>query len=100
MEILGSFEEHSNYNGVFIGLPNLDWHLEFTESNEKPNHKPDDDDLIVFYLDSENELKAIAKIAKEFGIRPIKSKNPYWQLNGLELRDPDGFGVILTVNKN
>jgi catechol-2,3-dioxygenase len=21
---LGSFENHSNYNGVFIGLPNLD----------------------------------------------------------------------------
>ena len=99
LEKLGEFKNHSNYNGVFIGLPNLDWHLEFTESMDKPNHKPDDDDLIVFYIDSNEELNTISKIAEGFGIIPVKSKNPYWQLNGIELKDPDGFGVVLTVKQ-
>ena len=37
-ELLGSFENHNNYNGVFLGFQNADWHLEFTVSNEKTNH--------------------------------------------------------------
>jgi YycE-like N-terminal domain len=26
-EALESFENHSDYNGVFFGKPNLDWHI-------------------------------------------------------------------------
>ena len=99
LEKLGGFENHSNYNGVFLGLPNLDWHLEFTESRDEANHIPDEDDLIVFYLNSMEALKAITKSAEKFGIASVKSKNPYWQTNGIELKDPDGFGVVLTVKK-
>ena len=33
-ELLGGFENHNDYNGIFIGKPNEDWHLEFTQSNE------------------------------------------------------------------
>ncbi len=97
LEIIGSFENHSNYNGVFLGFPNLDWHIEFTESNEKTDHYPDKDDLIVFYLNSHEELNTIIKDAKKSGLKISQSKNPYWQENGTELKDPDGFGVILTV---
>jgi predicted lactoylglutathione lyase len=99
LEKLGDFENHSNYNGVFLGLPNLAWHLEFTESSDKVNRKPDEDDLIVFYLESLEELNRISKVAEEFGIAAVKSKNPYWQMNGIELKDPDGFGVMLTVKQ-
>src|SRR5690606_27130923 len=98
-EILGSFENHSNYDGVFLGLPDLDWHLEFTTSNEKATHTPDKDDLIVFYLKSETELNAILKKADKLNIIRVISKNPYWQTNGIELKDPDGFGVVLTLEK-
>jgi hypothetical protein len=45
------------------------------------------------------ELNTISKIAKNFGIIPVKSKNLYWQTNGIELKDPDGFGVILSVKQ-
>lgn len=94
--MLGSFEEHSNYNGVFLGFPNSDWHLEFTESNEKADHRSDEDDLLVFYLDSTEELKTIATKAQEAGLKLQTSKNPYWQKHGIELLDPDGFGVVLS----
>jgi len=99
LDILGSFENHSNYNGVFLGLPNLNWHLEFTESDNKANHNPDDDDLIVFYLNAEVALNMILKNARKFNVLPVNSKNPYWKTNGTELRDPDGFGIILTLDK-
>lgn len=48
-ELLGSFENHDSYNGIFIGKKNCDWHLEFTQSNEKASHFPDEDDILVFY---------------------------------------------------
>ena len=96
----GAFENHSNYNGVFLGLPNCNWHIEFTESNEAAVHSPDDDDLIVFYINSEEELNTIREKACQFKVPIVKPKNPYWQTNGIELRDPDNFGVILTIDKN
>lgn len=99
LEILGEFKDHSNYNGVFLGLPDLDWHIEFTESDEPADHKPDEDDLLVFYLDTQDKIHTILKHAQKLGFAPVKSKNPYWNQNGTELRDPDNFGIILTLKK-
>ena len=96
---LGFFENHSNYNGVFLGYPNLDWHLEFTESKEKVNHHPDEDDLMVFYFNSKEEINIIISKAKKKTIIFKEPKNPFWQKNGIEITDPDGYGVILTLVK-
>ena len=96
---LGRFENHSGYNGIFLGLPDKDWHLEFTECMEEVHHFPDDDDLIVFYLESQSELSRILNNLKSHGIRTKTSKNPYWNNNGIEIKDPDGFGVILTLRE-
>ena len=52
-DILGSFENHDGYDGVFLGLKDENWHLEFTISETSPNHHPDEDDLLVFYANSE-----------------------------------------------
>jgi len=95
LKLLGRFENHAGYNGVFLGLPGHDWHIEFTESDEKAVHRPDPDDLMVFYPESREELEAIVNRAKQAGLQFPKSKNPYWQANGIEIRDPDGYGVIL-----
>ena len=98
LEKLGEFKNHSSYNGVFLGLPELDWHIEFTQSNETVNHKPDEDDLLVFYIKSDKELEVISKKIKKAGIQIINSKNPFWNENGIEIKDPDGFGVIFSKN--
>jgi len=98
LEKLGGFKDHNGYDGVFLGFPDQDWHMEFTYSANKANHHPDRDDLIVFYLDSEEEIQTIIVKAKQADILPITSQNPYWNKNGIELTDPDGFGVILTIN--
>jgi len=96
LEKLGEFKDHSNYNGVFLGIQKLNWHIEFTESNENANHKSDEDDLLVFYLESEDEFDQLKLKIKNKGISIKRSKNPYWNENGIEITDPDGFGLILT----
>ena len=96
LEKLGEFKNHSFYNGIFLGLPKLNWHLEFTQSNENVNHKPDEDDLLVFYIKTDKELDVIITKIKKAGIQIIKSKNPFWNENGIEIKDPDGFGVIFS----
>lgn len=95
-ELLGSFENHDNYNGIFIGKSNLDWHLEFTQSNEKANHNFDEDDLLVFYPETIQEYEhLISKIIFE-DIPFATSKNPYWNENGKMILDPDGYRIIIS----
>ena len=45
------------------------------------------------------ELDLIREKLAHFKVPLVKSKNPYWQTNGIEIRDPDDFGIILTIEK-
>jgi hypothetical protein len=95
LEVLGSFEQHSDYDGVFSGKKGLDWHLEFTVSPEAPEHHPDEDDLLVFYmqnLEEFNRIKANFDLHKH---TPAVAKNSYWEEHGLTYLDPDGFRVVV-----
>ena len=95
LQILGSFQSHDNYDGVFLGHPQSNWHLEFTVSTEKTNHHFDEDDLLVFYASSQKEYDDILGRFKDNGIEAKTAKNPYWNLNASYFLDPDGFGVII-----
>ncbi|MEZ5058373.1 MAG: VOC family protein [Saprospiraceae bacterium] len=96
-ELLGSFENHEGYDGIFIGLKEQDWELEFTSSEENPNHQADDDDLLVFYLNDKEELALKKTLLASKGLKMIPSKNPYWKKNGFEIKDPDGFGLVFAL---
>ncbi|MES2811178.1 MAG: VOC family protein [Bacteroidota bacterium] len=93
-EFLGSFENHDNYDGIFIGKPNLDWHFEFTKSNKKTNHISDEDDIIVLYPKTILEYNQLIESIEKNNIEIITSKNPYWKENGKMFLDPDGFRII------
>jgi len=97
LSILGDFKDHDGYDGVFLGLPGSNWHLEFTTSNENPVHWPDEDDVLVFYFDAEAEYIAVQEKFRLNDIEPTEPKNPYWKTNGLMYTDPDGFRVIITM---
>lgn len=99
LEILGEFKNHDNYDGVFLGFKNKDWHLEFTVSDEKPIHNFDDDDLLVFYCDSQDEFKILKDRFRENGIKKVEAKNPYWNLNGITYLDPDGFRIVISLTQ-
>ncbi|WP_394338496.1 hypothetical protein [Epilithonimonas hispanica] len=47
--MLGEFKEHNGYDGVFLVKENENWHLEFTQDNNIPESKSDNDDILVFY---------------------------------------------------
>lgn len=99
LEILGRFNQHNGYDGVFLGLMNKDWHLEFTTTFEEVNHYPDEDDCIVFYPESRNEYDNIIRRINDLRIEIIQSKNPYWNENGITIKDPDGFYVITSTTR-
>jgi len=95
-ELLGGFENHNNYDGIFIGKPDLDWHFEFTKSNDNANHIPDEDDIIVLYPKTISEYNQLIDKILNNNISLITSKNPYWNENGKMLLDPDDFRIIIS----
>lgn len=96
LELLFSFENHNNYSGIFLGKQGHDWHLEFTTSKDKAIHKFDIEDVMVFYPASNDEYMHIIKRIETNGIEKIKAKNPFWNENGIMIKDPDGFGIIVS----
>lgn len=100
LEVLGKFKDHQQYDGVFLGLKDADWHLEFTTSPEQPVHAPDEDDLLVFYADSATELEQFKDKFKASNIAETEPKNPYWKENGVTYTDPDGFRIVIALARN
>jgi catechol 2,3-dioxygenase-like lactoylglutathione lyase family enzyme len=97
LEKLGSFTNHDGYDGVFLGIPGENWHLEFTTNQDIPFHQADEDDLLVFYFETAEKKEEIVKKLLKNGYRQVPPKNPYWAKNGTCYLDPDGFGIILTI---
>lgn len=95
LRVLGDFKGHDGYDGVFIGLPDAGWHLEFTVSDELPVHQPDEDDLLVFYPDTIEQYQQLISRFKKEQIPEVEAKNPYWRQNGNTFADPDGYKVIV-----
>jgi catechol 2,3-dioxygenase-like lactoylglutathione lyase family enzyme len=98
-ERLGGFQNHNDYDGVFIGKPNLNWHFEFTKSDEKANHHFDEDDIIVLYPKTILEYNSLLDSISNNNISIITSKNLYWNHNGKMILDPDGFRIVISPLK-
>jgi len=98
-DILSRFENHDNYNGVFLGKKELPWHIEITQSQEKVNHIFNPDDLWVFYPKTQQEYDAILLNIELHQIEVHQAKNPYWNSNGTLIKDPDGFNIIISPLK-
>lgn len=98
-ERLGGFQNHNDYDGVFIGKSDLDWHFEFTESNDKANHHFDEDDIIVLYPTTILKYNNLLCSILSNNISIITSKNPYWNENGKMFLDPDGFRIVISPLK-
>lgn len=99
LEIMGDFKGHNNYDGIFIGKPDLNWHLEFTKSETPAIHTSDDDDMLVFYPDTVIEYNEILSRFQKLNILAVIPKNPYWIDNGTTFTDPDGFNVVISPLK-
>ncbi len=97
LQRLGGFTQHAQYDGVFLGFKDADWHLEFTTSPDATPAQFEEDDILVFYVDTDEELTAIKSRLAQNQIQTIQPKNPYWQQNGIMIADPDGCRVVFAV---
>lgn len=96
MEILGNFQDHNGYGGVFIGKQNENWHLEFTKSDEIVHFNFGEEDVLVFYPSTRLEYNNILDRINISSIKIIEAKNPYWNENGKMLLDPDGYRIVIS----
>ena len=99
LDVLGSFQNHDGYDGIFLGYPSADWHLEFTTSNHQPSQSFDEDDILVFYVHSRVEMQAVKSKIHQVNIRLETARNPYWQLNGIMISDPDGYKIAFSIKE-
>ncbi|MCP2024963.1 catechol 2,3-dioxygenase-like lactoylglutathione lyase family enzyme [Flavobacterium sp. HSC-32F16] len=98
-ELLGGFEKHNNYNGIFIGKSGLDWHFEFTQSHVNANHTFDEDDITVLYPKTISDYNELIKKITHHNIAVITAVNPFWNENGTMIQDPDGYRIIISPLK-
>ncbi|WP_328387293.1 VOC family protein [Nocardia sp. NBC_00416] len=91
------FENHAGYDGVMLGLPGAEYHLEFTtRAAGSPGNAPSEDNLLVLYFESESRMYETVRRLGEFGAEPVATENPYWADHGaLAFPDPDGWQVVL-----
>jgi catechol 2,3-dioxygenase-like lactoylglutathione lyase family enzyme len=93
---IGSFHDHDGYSGVMLGLPDAQYHLEFTQhTGSGPCPPPGGDSLLVFYLPDTAQRDAIAARLAAMGYREVPPENPYWKAHGITIADPDGWRVVL-----
>ena len=96
LQELGRFEGHARYDGVLLGLPGSDYHLEFTShADGSPGPAPSADNLLVLYLESKREAEVVAARLDALGYPAVEPENPYWDGRSITIADPDGWRVVL-----
>lgn len=96
LRVLGSFENHAGYDGVFLGLPGADCHLEFTRhAAGSPCPAPTKDNLLVLYVEDRAAVLRKVERLRALGCEPVEPENPYWAGEGFTFEDPDGWRVVL-----
>ncbi|MFL0489290.1 MULTISPECIES: VOC family protein [Bacillus] len=93
---IGEFYDHEGYDGVMLGLPDEEYHLEFTRhENGSPCPAPTKDNLLVFYMQEDSEMKKVSKRLHAMGYDEVEPENPYWKEKGITIEDPDGWRIVL-----
>ena len=95
-EVVGQFEDHAGFDGVMLGHPAAQYHLEFTMEHGKiAGGSPSTEHLLVFYLPEKAEFETTVQRMENLGFSAATSHNPYWDQVGRTFQDPDGYRVVL-----
>lgn len=95
-ERLGSFQDHEGFDGVMLGSPGADYHLEFTHRRGHRAPKANSEEqLLVFYVPDAAEYKERLERLATAGFERVPAANPYWDRSGASFQDPDGFRVVI-----
>lgn len=113
-EVIGGFEGHAGYDGVFLALPGRRDHLAFTYRHDgapsprdhleftrhrggSPGEAPSPDHLLVLYIEDERAIRAAAARLAAMGYPEVEPMNPYWCGRAVTVADPDGWRVVLAL---
>ena len=96
LEEIDRFEGHAGYDGVMLGLPGRQYHLEFTQhAGGDPCPAPSDDNLLVLYIPDAAQYQRLCERLVRLGNPPVEPVNPYWRGRSTTFEDPDGWRVVL-----
>ena len=96
LPVVASFEDHDGYSGLVFGLPDASRQLELVW-HEAAAPSPTEEDQLVLYLGSAEEVATAASRLRAAGPEPRQAVNPYWGQNGgVCFVDPDGYWVVLS----
>ena len=96
LPIIGRFSNHAGYDGVMLGLPATQYHLEFTQFEEPTPLPPaTKDNLLVCYFDNPQAYAEANQRLQQLQHQPVAPENPYWQGKSETYEDPDGWRIVL-----
>ena len=99
LQVLAKFQDHAGFDGVILGFPDCDFHLEFTISRQHPvTPTPTPEDILVFYVPAEKWIDACDQMIVA-GFEVVEASNPFWTNNGRCFQDTDGYYVVLNRGK-
>jgi hypothetical protein len=84
------------YDGILIGNSNLDWHFEFTQSNENAEHHFDEDDILVLYPETRSKYNSLINKVLNSNTSIITSKI-HIGMKMAKCFDPDGFQLLFPI---
>jgi len=88
--------ESGTYDLLMMGPAGGQWHLELTVgTRDVVSPSPTPEDLLVIYLAAPVSADAVAR-AVAHGGTVVPADNPYWDVGGVTIADPDGYRVVLT----
>jgi hypothetical protein len=96
LSVLAEFADHDGFDGVILGHPGDQYHLEFTTRQAHVvGRAPTEDHLLVFYIPDPNDWEDRCARLIDSGFRAVQSFNPYWNIHGRTFEDLDGYRVVL-----
>ncbi len=101
LPVIYRFENHAGYDGVMLGLPGVDHHLEFTSHIDgSPCPAPSRENLLVLYFHGDAQMYDVVERLAAAGHEPVAAENPYWATVGaLTYEDPDRWRVVLVPKR-
>ena len=95
-EVVGRFGGDGNIEGVMLGHPEYDYHLEFTYHHDhEADGEPSDEHLLVFYLLDRMRWDEAVNHLRASGHDAVRSSNPHWKGRGGDVRRPHGYRIVL-----
>ncbi|MBO0778789.1 MAG: VOC family protein [Ktedonobacteraceae bacterium] len=96
LRFIESFEG-AGYTGVLLGLPGVNYHLEFTHHEQGSDcPAPSRDNLLVLYMHDRAAMDRVVQRLDSMGYPPVAPENPYWSADrSVTVEDPDGWRVVL-----